>query len=67
MLVAVCCLLSLVWSLTPFSARTLNVYERPALRPAIDTLERNKHDTAVISTLDRLAMTKVNRTFCKFG
>jgi len=43
------CRLSLVWSLTPFSARTLNVYERPAFRPSTDTLQRN--DQAVRNIL----------------
>jgi len=32
------CLSSLLWSLTPFSARTTNVYDRPGLKPATNTL-----------------------------
>jgi len=35
-----CLVSSLVWSLTPFSACTLNVYDRPALSPATNTLQR---------------------------
>jgi len=62
------CLVSpLVWSLTPFSACTLNVYDRPALSPATNTLQRQTNTRPSNVALDDLYALFIPGTFLGGG
>jgi len=58
-----CLVSSLVWSLTPFSASTLNVYDRPALSPATNTLQRQTNTRPSNVALDDLYALFIPGTF----
>jgi len=62
-----CLVSSLVWSLTPFSACTLNVYERPALSPATNTLQRQTNTRPSNVAVDDLYALFIPGTFLGVG